>query len=174
MQEELGENQEVDLEERASEDRKPSSITRPTLDEFEAEEPLPISTEDAQISCPIFEERESSGEVPPPPKMPRSDADSSNSSPETIVITDGEEDTISSNINDDDDDEPEIVGVEYREPPTRNRPSHSEVAVPFSSQNSLQHTTVNHRRFALPLENGSTMLFSMAEQRVVQIIPRSS
>ncbi|KAM3181584.1 hypothetical protein ACTXT7_014083 [Hymenolepis weldensis] len=174
LQEELEENQGVDLENRASEDYQPSSITQPTFDECEAEEPLPISTEDAQISCPIFEERESSGEVPPPPKMPSSGADSSNSSPETIVITDGEEDTISSNINDDDDDEPEIVGVEYGKPLTRNRPSPSEAAAPFSSQNSLQHTTVNRRRFALPLKNGSTMLFSMAEQHVVQIIPRSS
>ncbi|VUZ49702.1 unnamed protein product [Hymenolepis diminuta] len=167
LQDELEENQEVDLGERASEDYQPSSITRPTFDECEAEEPLPISTEDAQISCPIFEERESSGEVPPPPNT----SSSSNSSPETIVITDGEEDTISSNINDDDDDEPEIVGVEYRKPPTRNQLSQSAAA--FSSQNPLQHTTINHRRFALPLGNGSTMLFSMAEQRVVQVIPRS-
>nr|CDS29954.1 Daxx protein [Hymenolepis microstoma] len=180
LQEILEREEATDSNESANEDL-PSPIVQSTSDDYEAEEPVPISTEDAQISCPVFEEGESSGEISPP-EMPRSGADSSNSPQEMIVISDGEEDDIiECNVNvddgdgDDDDDEPEIVGVEYHAPPPRKQPSHSGSVPLFSfPQRTIQHTTVNNRKFALPLRNGSTVFVAMAEQRVVQLIPRSS
>ncbi|VDN99769.1 unnamed protein product [Rodentolepis nana] len=174
---EMAEAEATDSNENTNEDQ-PSPFARITSDEWELQEPIPTSTQDAQISCPVFEESEGSGEIPPP-EIPRSVADSSNSSPcEMIVISDGEEDVVDSNENvgDDDDDEPEIVGVEYHPPPPppRQQSSHS-AGVSFShSQPTIRHTTINNRRYALPLENGSTMFVAMAQQCVVQVQPRSS